>query len=212
MSKILSQLYPVTQTPATNSFLPPQIYEHRNTPEFSITMPNGPGNSIAKVFISPVDGQSNAWKWKCGKIRQQGGFWFSNLLSHVHSSHADQAKIFNKVFIFYPTNSLEGFLSVSDKATRIHASIDIVILGLYPFSTVPDQVLCRHIRHGSSFADTLMKYLIQPSRPVESIIAKLLLDKFSIIFDGWSSASTYYLGIFSSFPPNNSTGYATVLL
>ena len=37
------------------------------------------------------------------------------------------------------------------------------------------------------------------TKEVESIITKLLPDKFALIFDGWKSGDTHFVGIFASF-------------
>ena len=57
-----------------------------------------------------------------------------------------------------------------------------------------------------------MKYVFKLTHHVEKKIAKVLPDRFSIMFDGWSSAGTYYVGIYATFPSVKSVGYDSVCL
>ena len=57
-----------------------------------------------------------------------------------------------------------------------------------------------------------MRYLPRLTELVENKIAAQLPDKISLIFDGWSFASTHYTAVFAAFPSDNSVGYTTRLL
>ncbi|MEM9079038.1 MAG: hypothetical protein AAGC43_18510 [Bacteroidota bacterium] len=57
-----------------------------------------------------------------------------------------------------------------------------------------------------------MKYLHKLTIVVEKKVAERLPDKFAIIFDGWSGGDTHFVGVYATFPSNNSLGYEKILL
>ena len=57
-----------------------------------------------------------------------------------------------------------------------------------------------------------MNYLSLLTEHVEQNVSELLPTKMALIFDGWSSNSTNYLGLFALFLSNNICGYETRLL
>lgn len=77
---------------------------------------------------------------------------------------------------------------VAKKAIQIHAWIEIVVCWLYPFCFVEDEIVRRQIRHESIRVDTLMNNLHQLMRIVEENISLVLPNKFSVVFDSWSSS------------------------
>lgn len=52
----------------------------------------------------------------------------------------------------------------------------------------------------------------QVSSPPEKKIASLLPDKFSLVFDGWSTYDTHYVAVFPTYPIDTSKGINVVLL
>jgi len=47
---------------------------------------------------------------------------------------------------------------------------------------------------------------------VEAIISSQLPEKFAIVIDGWSKASTHFVALIAAYPSDNDNGYSTVLL
>lgn len=59
---------------------------------------------------------------------------------------------------------------------------------------------------------TLTKYRNGLTKVVERKIAKLLPDKFALIFDGWTKNLTHYVSLCIIFPSKDGIGYRKVLL
>ncbi len=70
----------------------------------------------------------------------------------------------------------------------------------------------RHIRHEPMCTDTLMKYMAQLTKLVETKISKVLPKTIALVFDGWSQCSTHYIAVYASFPSKNDNRYDTRLL
>ncbi len=72
--------------------------------------------------------------------------------------------------------------------------------------------LCQNVRHTPMSVETLMKYIEKLTKKVKQKIQRLLSDKFTSIFDGWTKDDTRYLGIFATYPCKSEKGYDKVLL
>jgi len=87
-----------------------------------------------------------------------------------------------------------------------------IILGLNPFYAVEDATITEFSKFGTMSYKTLMKYFDLLTFRVEKKIAAELPDKFCLVFDGWTSSKTHYIGIFATFPADTELKYKKVLL
>lgn len=90
--------------------------------------------------------------------------------------------------------------------------MEIIILGLRPFSTVEDPALRAHTTMENICVNTFKKHVENLVQLVEKKITENLPKLFCIIFDGWSAGDTHYLGVFATFAAGNKEGYERVLL
>lgn len=98
------------------------------------------------------------------------------------------------------------------RPVEVHAWIELVVMGLYPFSRFENEYMLKHMRPSKISVNSLMKYLSKLSKVVEERITLQLPSKFSIVFDGWSAVDTHYISVFATFLENNERGYLTLLL
>ena len=82
--------------------------------------------------------------------------------------------------------------------------MEIVILGLRQFSFVEDAVVRRHVNIPHICVNNLKNHTEALVKHVEQKITKIMPSKFCIIFDGWTSGDTHYLGVFATFPSDSS--------
>lgn len=66
--------------------------------------------------------------------------------------------------------------------------------------------------HSSICVNTLKKCLTRLTSIFEIKVAKSLPEKFSIIFDGWSSGDTHFLAVFTAFPSFKACGFQMILI
>eukprot|EP00171_Calliarthron_tuberculosum_P020075 IDg20075t1 len=89
---------------------------------------------------------------------------------------------------------------------------DLIINGLLTFSVCESNVFRSHVKHDSIALSTFMTYLPRLTSNIESRISALLPEKFSIVFDGWTTGSTHYLAVFESFASPSPDGFSLRLL
>ncbi len=66
--------------------------------------------------------------------------------------------------------------------------------------------LSQNVRHTPISVATIMKYIEKLTKKVEQKIGRLLLNKFALIFNGWTKGDTHYLGIFATYPFKSEKG------
>ena len=69
-----------------------------------------------------------------------------------------------------------------------------------------------NIRHGPISLSTFMRYLPRITTLVETKISRELPNKFSLVFDGWSSYATHFISIFASYSCSSTKRYHRSLL
>lgn len=82
-----------------------------------------------------------------------------------------------------------------------------MVNGLLPFNSVENGLFRKHVKHDPISSDTFMKYLNTLTEHVENKISQILPSQIALVFDGWTSGSTHYLAVFSSFPAQNDNGF-----
>jgi hypothetical protein len=78
--------------------------------------------------------------------------------------------------------------------------IEWIVIGLYPFSFCEKEINRKYSNLKSAICvDTLMKYMKLICEEVEKTIARILPEKFVLVFDGWSCNFVHYVAIFAVF-------------
>lgn len=93
-----------------------------------------------------------------------------------------------------------------------HGWLDLIINGLFPFTSCKNEVLVGHIKHESICYNTLMDNIETFSSVVEQKIAVVLQGKFAVLFDGWTTDKTHYIAMFATFLWKNMNDYDSALL
>lgn len=176
------------------------------------SQPPKKGKSLAMLFFDTAKRNGNSWECdECNEGVSQPGSGYSNLSSHILNNHEEKIADRYTKFRSQPLTFWKH-MTYPSKTNSIHAWIECVVLGLQPFNFVSKRVYRKHFKQNSISVNTLMKYLEQLTKLTEKKISDELPDKFSIIFDGWSSLGSHFVSIFASFPFENSLGYKVVLL
>lgn len=178
-----------------------------------MTLPTHKRNEIlVKMFFQKIR-SSTKWKCICNTVREKGQGW-SNLLSHIHSQHAN----------FMTQSSLEKALKtprahqeLTTKTIWLNTWMELVCIRLQPFSFVEDELIRRTVSVDPISRNSLTKYMSLLTHRVERHISACLPDKFAIVIDGWTNCETHYLAVFGTYPcheheENNGKNYSSVLL
>lgn len=146
----------------------------------------------------------------CNKSLKKNPTGWTNLINHVNKDHSDAVALLSKTPILDQANLLRFFMP--KKGKNIFGWMEIVILGLRPFSCVEDKILQRYSNLEPICIETLMKYVDKIVLQVEKKITDILPDRFALVFDGWSCSDTHYVALFATYPFDNVEGYESVLL
>ena len=128
-------------------------------------------------------------------------------MSHINTSHEED--IATRVQqsttpAHIPFNSLL-------KTKQVHAWLEVVILGLQPFSIVQNLYFTKHLRNDKISINMFMKYLDCLTKVVEKKAAGMLPKRFAILLDGWSLGDTHLVSVFANFPADTVVGYGKAL-
>lgn len=93
----------------------------------------------------------------------------------------------------------------------MHAT-SVYFLRLQLFCLVESETFCGHLKHESICRKTVMPYLQNLTRHVQSKINTAFSYLIAIVFVGWSSKSMHFLGIFATYRSNNAVNYDEALL
>jgi hypothetical protein len=103
--------------------------------------------------------------------------------------------------------------SYTVQVRQIYGWVRWIVMSLLPFSFCEDAHARLYSNLENISLNTFMKYMQQLCRIVEKKISNILPDKFAIVFDGWTSNQTHYVGVFCTFPSDVSpNGFSKVLL
>lgn len=124
-------------------------------------------------------------------------------MSHILSKHGDVLRTIVEGTTTSLASSTDAFsgLLCSNKATKIHTWIELVIHGLHPFSFLQNETFRKRVKVDSICVQTLQTYMDKLTKVVEMKIAKRLPQSVALDFDGWSHFDTHFLAIFTTFPP-----------
>lgn len=71
---------------------------------------------------------------------------------------------------------------------------------LEPLRKVTCKYTRKNFKHEPIYLNTFYSYVEKLTKHVEGKIKKLLFDSFGLVFDGWESGSTHYVGLLATFP------------
>lgn len=150
-------------------------------------------------------------KCKCGwEAKFQSCKGYTNLQAHIIAAHPEYVSLTNDT----KKNQMlieEAFCP--SKVRTLWGWLDWVIGDLLPFSFVEKQRVRRHSKLPSISVESFMQTMVLLTGAVEEKIKKLLPNMFALVFDGWTLGQSHYLGVFATFPDEESTtGYKKVLL
>lgn len=170
-----------------------------------------PNKEIVEIFFTR-EGSAGKWRCSCGILRAQGGSGFSNLLSHLSSAHPKELADQRRQGLATSQHGSLRRLLYPPKTVRVHGWLSYIVHGLQPFSACENKNVTPHMRYERLSVTSLMKYLMKITVCVEKKIARLLPNKFALVFDGWSGGETHYVSVFASIPADTPIGYRNVLL
>ncbi|GMF44301.1 unnamed protein product [Phytophthora fragariaefolia] len=133
----------------------------------------------------------------CGKIPKQAVInGFSNLISHLTDKHPQHVEDYQE-FERSGCKTLGNFGFVTDYACTIYHWIRWVVERNMPSKEVDNKLTRDMSRWSSVSSRTLKQYMVLVERKVETEIAQEMPDSIGIMFDGWSTGSTYYVGVYA---------------
>lgn len=154
--------------------------------------------SVFNFFSSvpvKIEGDILVYQCKCGVQRKQKKkSGYSNLLSHIHSSHNDNASSSSqpKMEFFY-----------SNKAKNIFSCIDWIVSENREFQFCEKELVRKYSKLEPISCNSLMKYIDLLVKNVELKIKNSLPSKFGLVLDGWTDKSTHYIAVFAIFPSDS---------
>lgn len=152
-------------------------------------------------------------KCKCGITRKvsKTASGFSNLFSHITTKHSGYEEELACEQTLKP-GSIQSFLGICEKSKNVFSWIEWIINDDLPFSFVDSLCTKKYSNLKSISSKTLEKYIVLLSTEVKKQIASVLPEKFSIIFDGWTSHNVHYIALFACFLCNSTNEKIQVLL
>lgn len=164
------------------------------------------GKALATAFFKKT-ADANIWICRCGvKRTSQAGY--SNLTSHVLRDHPEEAQKLQ-------SGGLDHSIAdcfYSKKVRDSYGWLALVVDALLPFSTCENPAYRSIARVGPISRKTFMEVMLAVVDVVEKKIASDLPDRFALVFDGWTAASTHFLAVFATFPGTSEYGWSRVLL
>lgn len=167
------------------------------------------GKAIAELTFTRDAPGSNMWTCRCGTKRKQKGTGYSNLVSHVSTQHSELLQSLENAAA--QDDTIEN-LFWPKKARDVMAWLELIILGLFPFSFCENKVVRKHAKPESISLNTFKKYMLSLTEVVEKKISEALPEQFAIVFDGWTVNSTHYVAVYATYSSSNDCGYERVLL
>ena len=169
--------------------------------------------TVTLRYFDKESEDSTSSTWKChGKVgnepceriivRKAGAGW-TNTFNHVKSFHPEWEQDSKQSQLAFTASPVEN----------VYCWIDWVTTNLKPFSFVEEEETRNYTKLKPICRNTLLKHMIGVTKQVEQKISNLLSGKkFSLLIDGWSKGSTYYLAIFAAYPEKTESSFATCLL
>ena len=162
---------------------------------------------VCRKYFSKKDTDSDVLICGCGKeLKKRHGTGWTNLYTHLRVQHDVEKTVHDK----QTTLEFFGGKFINKKANNIFSWLEWICLELRPFSFVESSLTQKYTTLQPISKNTFMKYLGLVTRKTEEAIARALPTKFALLYDGWSSASTHYVGIMASFPKDQ--GHEIALL
>lgn len=157
------------------------------------------GKRLAELCFTRNALGGSIWTCFCCAKRVQNGSGYPNLVSHVQNAHADYLHAQELCAVPETREGTSSFFWTS-KTKQLFAWIDLIVMGLLPFSFCEKECITKHIREAPISVNALKKHMAALTTLVESKISDMLPEKFAIVLDGWSAGDTHYIAMFATFP------------
>jgi hypothetical protein len=146
---------------------------------------------VCAFFFS--EGENHQFSCKrCGSTRKQSPqTGFSNLLGHLVGKHPNYMEEYERA---HQANTLSF---VDDHTTNMYDWIRWVVERRLPLSEVENPLTRQMVKLKRTCATTLKSYMEHIAVQVGKKLTQELGSKFGLMFDGWSSGSRHYLGLFA---------------
>lgn len=178
------------------------------------------GEVIVKHLFNLEDEALGLWQCKLcpseAKRKKQGkNGGYTNLISHLNSSHPDWKKELAHAMRYeneMSKNPLSSYFpkKVSPKSANLYGWLEWGIMGGQPFNFVEDIYVRRNVKREHISRNTLVKYMEKLGTIVEQKLAQILPDQFGLIIDGWTCNGEHYIAIFATWTDDN--GYVKTYL
>jgi len=175
-------------------------------------MGRGSGKRIRDAFFEKRTTTDKYWYCRCGTRRKEPSRGYENFVEHVRKHHSKDLDNLLEDGASTASESRPALLFYKKKTLDVYGWLRYIIMGLQPFYAVENKVVSEFSQYGPISYNTLMKYMDLLTTKVEEKVKLILPDKLCLVFDGWSSGSTHYVGIFATFPAENERKYEKVLI
>ncbi len=163
-------------------------------------------------------GNGCTWTCYCGEKRKKTGSGYTNLFDHVKNQHKNYVSVLNSAkeagwnektmntghdilrqISPQSTNQTTIHSFVPKKANNIYGWLNWVITSGQPFSFVEEPTTRMYTNLQRISRKTFVKYMNLTVIQVEKKISSMLPNKFSLIFDAWTSRTYHFLGLFAAY-------------
>lgn len=138
----------------------------------------------------------------CGVERLQKRGGYSNLTQHVLRAHQDVALLAHNSNRDSIQTTIDARL-IPQRSRTIYGWLDMIVTKLLPFSFCEDRCVRNYVTLETMCPNSLLKSMMALTQLVERKISSRLGSEFSLVLDGWSAASTHYLGVYAVHVNNN---------
>ena len=167
-------------------------------------MSNNESGKMIRCFFTQLE-DDDKWQCTCGVKRSQSlKAGYTNLRTHLNKEHAgweDEARIILKEQS--GQKSITAFASTTSKGRNIFNWLEWVIMDNLPLSFVEKELTRKNTNLLEVGTKTLMKYVLELRKRVETCIIQELPEHFGLVTDGWSEKSTHYTALFAAFEKNS---------
>ncbi|ETO60641.1 hypothetical protein F444_21183 [Phytophthora nicotianae P1976] len=150
---------------------------------------------VANFFFRPCRDKYDEvileyFRCRCGAVRKRSpGSGYTNLMQHIRREHPTFAA---EMLAATPGETGSLLHYVRHSAQNTFGWLEWIVMGNLPLSFCENRLARRYTNLEPI---TLRRSLEAVTRSVERAIAVDLLERFRIIFDGWSHASQHFIAV-----------------
>jgi len=138
----------------------------------------------------------------CEKVISQSTSGYTNLMSHLNTTHKDQFMEKYKEFMANKNASMDDFVTISSKVNNILEWMDWILEGNLPFEFLSWDCTQRNTKLKPITPKCLKEKMEKLQTCLDEKIKTLLPSKFGLVFDGWTDSNTHYLAVYAAIPNN----------